>query len=92
MKTKTERSNAACSAVLAHSTYASIQDESFETKIEVLLKGMKCLCEEYGVNYSQTENCEPEDIALDNSKNDGLTKDVRFAERERVVIPLHKTF
>lgn len=52
MKTKKQRSDAAYSAVLAHTSYASIDgDTPIEEKIAELGKGLRVLCEEYGVDF-----------------------------------------
>ncbi len=53
MTTVTQRSISAYSAVHAHAEYAGIGNESLETKIIELTKGMRVLCEEYGVDFDE---------------------------------------
>lgn len=54
MKSNKQRSDAALSAVLAHTSYASIPtDADIDTKIKELLKGLRVLSEEYGVDFEK---------------------------------------
>jgi hypothetical protein len=54
MKSNKQRSDAAYSAVLAHTSYASIPtDADTDTKIKELLKGLRILSEEYGVDFEK---------------------------------------
>jgi hypothetical protein len=46
-----QRSVSAYSAVLAHANYAGLDSASFETKIAELTKGMRVLCDEYGIDF-----------------------------------------
>ncbi|MDP2566448.1 hypothetical protein [Pseudoalteromonas marina] len=62
MKNDKQRSDAAYSAVLAHTNYASIpSDADIETKIKETLKGLRILSEEYGVDFDK-------DSLIDKSK------------------------
>lgn len=54
MKSNKQRSDAAYSAVLAHTSYASIPSNvDIEVKIKELLKGLRILSGEYGVDFEK---------------------------------------
>ncbi len=59
--TDEERSAAAYSAVLAHTTYAGLDNNGdFSVYIVELMKGMRLLCKEYGVDFESFLENEPE--------------------------------
>lgn len=64
MKTRQQRSDAAYSAVLAHATYASLKDETFETQLRELVMGLKVLCDEYQVDLNEVTVPESADDPL----------------------------